>query len=64
MVKSIQQIKNEFSESGASIAEWARENSFSPDLVYRILRNNRIPKRGESHQIAIKLGIKEKKNMN
>lgn len=64
MVKTIKQVKEDFLASGISIAEWARENHFSPDLVYRILKNNRIPMRGESHKIAIKLGVKEQKNMN
>ena len=64
MIKSIQQVREEFSANGISIAEWARDNHFSPDLVYRLLKNNRVPKRGESHKIAVKLGIKEQKNMN
>ncbi|MBT0888728.1 MULTISPECIES: DNA-binding protein [Acinetobacter] len=59
MIKSIQQVREEFSANGISIAEWARDNHFSPDLVYRILKNNRVPKRGESHKIAVKLGIKD-----
>lgn len=63
MLRSIQQVKDDFSSTGKSIAEWARENNFSPDLVYRILKTNQIPKRGESHKIAVKLGIKEQKNM-
>ena len=61
MIKSITQVREEFSGAGKSIAEWARENDFSPDLVYRILKNNKIPKRGESHRIAVKLAIKEQK---
>ena len=61
MIKSIRQVREEFSASGISIASWARDNHFSPDLVYRILKNNRIPQRGESHKIAVKLGIKEQK---
>lgn len=63
MIKSIQEVKEDFSSSGISIAEWARDNQFSPDLVYRIFKNNKIPKRGESHKIAVKLGIKEQKDM-
>jgi len=58
MLKSIKQVKDDFLISGKSIAEWSRENNFSPDLVYRILKNNRIPRRGESHKIAVQLGIK------
>lgn len=63
MIKSIKQVRDDFSQSGTSIAEWARANNFSPDLVYRILKNNKVPLRGESHKIAVKLGIKEQKDM-
>ncbi|OTG96013.1 hypothetical protein B9T24_09695 [Acinetobacter sp. ANC 4654] len=63
MVKSIQQIKNEFHSKGITFSDWAKENNFSPELVYRVLKMNRVPVRGESHKIAIKLGIKEQKNM-
>lgn len=63
MIRSIQQVRDYFSSNGMSVAQWARDNDFSPDLVYRILKNNRIPKRGESHKIAVKLGIKEHKAM-
>jgi gp16 family phage-associated protein len=63
MIKSIKQVQDDFIKSGISIAEWARDNNFSPDLVYRILKNNKVPRRGESHKIAVKLGIKEQKDM-
>lgn len=59
MAKSIQQVREEFSRTGISIADWSRENNFSPKLVYQILNNTRIPQRGKSHFIAVKLGIKE-----
>ena len=62
MVKSIKQVRDEFINSGTTISEWARDNNFSPDLVYRIFKNNKVPQRGESHKIAVKLGIKEQKN--
>lgn len=63
MVKSIQQVRDDFINSGTTISEWARGNNFSPDLVYRIFKNNKVPQRGESHKIAVKLGIKEQKSM-
>ena len=63
MIKSIKQVRDDFSQSGISIAEWARINNFSPDLVYRILKNNKVPRRGESYKLAVKLGIKEQKDM-
>ena len=48
-------IKNEFHSKGITFSDWAKENNFSPELVYRVLKMNRVPVRGESHKIAIKL---------
>lgn len=58
MLKSTNQIKTEFRNKGITISDWARKNNFSVELVYRVLKMNRIPIRGESHKIAVKLGIK------
>lgn len=58
MLKSKNQIKNEFRDKGITFSDWARKNNFSVELVYRVLKMNRIPIRGESHKIAVKLGIK------
>ena len=52
------QVKEVFLEHGLSISEWARENGFSQTLVYQILSGKRKPTRGESHRIAVKLGLK------
>ncbi|WP_122901969.1 DNA-binding protein [Acinetobacter sp. B51(2017)] len=59
MAKSIEQVKTEFQKKGISFADWAKENNFSTELVYRVLKMNRLPIRGESHKIAVKLGIKD-----
>ncbi|MDN5433445.1 MAG: DNA-binding protein, partial [Acinetobacter sp.] len=59
MIKTLRDVKDEFSKSGISVAQWARENNFSPDLVYQILHRKRLPLRGESHKIAVKLGLKD-----
>ncbi|MBF4455825.1 DNA-binding protein [Acinetobacter sp. SK-43] len=59
MKKTIQQVRDEFNHSSISIAEWSRENNFPPSLVYQILNHTRIPSRGKSHLIAVKLGIKQ-----
>ena len=53
------EIRRKFELSGLSIADWARQNNFSPDLVYSVLKSKHIPIRGESHKIAVKLGLKE-----
>lgn len=56
-------IRQKFEHSGLSIADWARQNNFSPDLVYSVLKSKHIPIRGESHKIAVKLGLKEEVNV-
>lgn len=52
-------VKQIFDESGVSVAEWARTNGFSSALVYQVLEGNRKCLRGQSHQIALALGIKK-----
>ena len=44
---------------GISIAQWARENEKSDSLVREILAGKKKCHRGESHTIAVMLGIKE-----
>ncbi|MFI7957444.1 DNA-binding protein, partial [Acinetobacter baumannii] len=39
--------------------DWARQNGFTPELVHQVLNSNKIPVRGKSHQIAVKLGLKD-----
>ncbi|WP_288392737.1 DNA-binding protein [uncultured Herbaspirillum sp.] len=47
-----------FEISGTSVAEWARVKGFSVGLVYQVLEGKRKCMRGQSHQIAIALGLK------
>ena len=60
---SVSSVKLVFDESGVSIAEWARTNGFSSALVYQVLDGNRKCLRGQSHQIAVALGMKKGKEM-
>ncbi|MGC5791371.1 DNA-binding protein [Herbaspirillum huttiense] len=48
-----------FEISGTSVAEWARVRGFSAGLVYQVLEGKRKCMRGQSHQIAIALGLKQ-----
>jgi len=41
-----------------SIADWARTHQFRQDLVYAVLSGRSKASRGESHAIAVKLGLK------
>jgi gp16 family phage-associated protein len=49
-----------FRENGASIAKWSVDHGFQPYLVYEILRGERKCLRGQSHEIAVQLGLKPK----
>jgi len=51
-------VRRQFYDEGASIVEWARANSFSPDLVYAVLSGRSPAQRGASHRIAVALGLK------
>lgn len=51
--------KNLFRLSGISVAEWARVRGFSTGLVYQVLEGNRKCMRGQSHRIALALGLKQ-----
>lgn len=56
--------KSLFELSGASIAEWARVRGFSAGLVYQVLQGKRKCMRGQSHLIAIALGLKRGRQLN
>lgn len=52
-----------FEESGIPVAEWARARGFSTGLVYQVLDGKRKCLRGQSHQIAVALGLKAGQSM-
>ncbi|MTV41680.1 DNA-binding protein [Duganella radicis] len=59
MYRTAAEVIKEFGLRGISAAEWARRNGFSPTMVYQVLRSPNIPNRGQSHRIAVALGMKE-----
>lgn len=56
--RSPEECRSLIEGSGISIAEWARENRFSCGLVYQVLEGKRRCLRGQSHKIAVALGLK------
>jgi gp16 family phage-associated protein len=58
--KTPEQVKEEFARKGISIRSWALANDFAPSLVYEILSGRkRTCARGQSHKIAVRLGLKK-----
>lgn len=58
-IKTPEQVLEEFHRSGKSIMSWADANGFHPPLVYEVLKGKRKCLRGQSHSIAVRLGIKD-----
>lgn len=56
----LEKTKEAFFHKGISMAQWARKNNFKQVLVYAVLSGRSKASRGESHQIAVKLGLKPK----
>lgn len=57
-LRSPAQVQTWFRENGVSVVEWAARNGFSPALVYAVMKGKRKCLRGESHHIAVALGMK------
>lgn len=56
--ESVKRAQAVFETSGISVAEWARVHGFSTGLVYQVLEGKRKCMRGQSHRIAVALGLK------
>lgn len=62
-LKTREQVRAEFAYRGESVSAWAKQHGYSVNLVLEIINDDaRNPKRkcvrGESHNIAVDLGIK------
>lgn len=58
-LKTPQEVREDFRRRGQSFADWARRHNVSGDLVSAVLTRSRPCLRGESHKIAVLLGIKD-----
>lgn len=51
-------VRLSFYAKGITLKDWAIAHGFNPSLVYAIFQGKRKCLRGESHRIAVALGIK------
>ena len=58
-LKTLEQVREEFSQKGETFVDWARQEGFSPMRVYDVVQGRTKCKRGEGHRIAVALGIKQ-----
>ncbi|QYN44479.1 DNA-binding protein [Gilliamella sp. ESL0441] len=54
-----QQVKQQFQQEGKTIKSWAIENGYHPVVVYNVLNGLSRAHRGKTHDIAVKLRLKQ-----
>ncbi|WP_285908104.1 DNA-binding protein [Pseudodesulfovibrio pelocollis] len=57
-MRTSKDVRAEFERKGISISSWASANGFSTNLVFEVLAGRKKGVRGQSHKIAVKLGLK------
>lgn len=53
-----ERVKELFAAAGVAISAWAEANGYSRHQVYCVINGQFKGRRGTSHEIAIKLGMK------
>lgn len=53
------QFKETLRKQGKTITDWARENGFPRQEVYRVLNGQSKAYYGQAHNIAVAMGIKQ-----
>ena len=52
------QLKQRLRREGKTLAQWARDNGYTPNKVYRVTGGIDKGYYGDAHEIAVKLGLK------
>lgn len=63
-LRTPEQVRNRFERNGISIADWARSKGFNLVLTRMVAAGQRRCVRGQSHQIALALGMKRDDGIN
>lgn len=58
-LRTADEARAELQAKGISITQWALANNFSPNLVFEVLGGRKKCVRGQTHEIAVKLGLKQ-----
>ncbi len=58
-IRSIQDVRDSFRRCGVTVTDWAKQNGFSPSVVYSVLSGRCHGHRGEAHRVAVALQLKQ-----
>ncbi|HCL4240814.1 DNA-binding protein [Pseudomonas sp. B111] len=56
--KTAEQVKAQFKAKGLTVTQWAKDHGFPPTAVSQVLNGFSKGNYGQSHDIAVALGIK------
>lgn len=54
-----EQVKAKLARKGKTLKQWANENNFDEDTVYKVVAGTRKGYHGIGHQIAVAIGMKQ-----
>lgn len=63
-IRTRQEAQQWFVDQGLAVSEWAEAHGFTTPLVYAVLHGRRKCLRGQSHRIAVALGLKAQPEAN
>lgn len=58
--KMLRAAQERFEREGVSVSDWAKAQGFPLGSVYAVLKGRSRARRGQSHLIAVALGLKAK----
>lgn len=58
-LRTADDVRAELKRQGVSISQWAAANGFTTNLVFEVLAGRKKGIRGQAHNIAVKLGLKD-----
>ena len=58
-LRTAAEARADLQAKGISITQWSIANKFSPNLVFEVLGGRKKCVRGQAHEIAVKLGLKD-----
>lgn len=53
-----EQVRQKFHNAGMTLTQWAKEHGFPRQAVYRVMAGQDKARFGQSHAIAVALGLK------
>lgn len=58
IIRTAEEVREWFYTAGMSYKEWAAPHGYNPDVVGDLLRGKSIGRRGQAHNVAVRLGMK------